>query len=68
MIVRHVLLDHVSQMALAEEDEMVQTLVFDRFDKPLGVGIAVRTSGRGLDAFDACRPISCRGPRHAASR
>ena len=35
-------------MPLAEEDEVTQTLVLDRFDKPLRVGIAVWAPRRAL--------------------
>ena len=35
MIVGHKFLDDVPEMSLAEKDEVIQTLVFDGFDKPL---------------------------------
>jgi hypothetical protein len=47
-----VLLDHVSKMPLAEEDEVPQTLGFDWFNKSLCVRIAVRASGRNLHALN----------------
>ena len=38
-------------MALAEEDEVAQALVFDGSDEALRVGIAFWALGRNLDAF-----------------
>src|ERR1035437_3296207 len=49
-VVGHELPDHVPQMSLAEEDELVETLVFDRLHEPLGVGIAIRTARWDLPA------------------
>jgi hypothetical protein len=43
MIVGHEFLDDLAQVPLAEEDEMVQALVFDGFDKPLRMQVALRT-------------------------
>jgi hypothetical protein len=40
-IVLNKLLDHVAQMAFAEEDELVETLVLDGFHRSLGVRIAI---------------------------
>src|SRR5881628_2487027 len=42
-------------MLLAEEDEVVQALVLDRFHEPLRVRIAVRAPGWDLHAGDAPR-------------
>jgi hypothetical protein len=39
VIVLNELLDHVAQMAFAEEDELVETLVPDCFHKSLGVAM-----------------------------
>ena len=35
MVVGHEFLDDVAEMSLSEKDEVIQTLVFDGFDKPL---------------------------------
>ena len=52
-VVGHEVLDHVPQVTLAEDDEVVQTLGTDRFHKPLRVRIAVRALCRNRHALHA---------------
>ena len=54
-VVCHELLHHVSQMALAEEDEVIQALMLDGLHESLGVWIAVWTLRRDLHAPDPFR-------------
>jgi len=56
MIVGHKFLDDVPEMSLAEKDEVIQTLVFDGFDKPLRMRVAVRALRRDPHALHALLP------------
>ena len=53
VVVRDVLADESAQMALAERDDTVETLLFDRPDKPFGVGVEIGTLRRQSDGLDA---------------
>ena len=55
-VVSHEFLEHVAQMPLAEEDEVIQTLVLDRLHEPLRVRIAVGALRGDLHALHAPRP------------
>ena len=48
-------LDQVAQMSLAEDDEVIETLVLDGFYKALRVWIAIWTLRRNLHALHASR-------------
>ena len=39
MVVFYVLVDETTQMPLAERDHACETLLFDRPDEPLGIGV-----------------------------
>ena len=54
-IVLHEFRDHMAQMTLPEEDELIQALVPDRLHEPLRVWVAVGTLRRRLHAGNAAR-------------
>jgi hypothetical protein len=54
-IVLNEFLDQVAQMSLAEDDEVIETLVLDGFYKALRVWIAIWTLRRNLHALHASR-------------
>ena len=41
MVVFYVLVDETTQMPLAERDHACETLLFDRPDEPLGIGVEI---------------------------
>ena len=53
VIVSGVLASRFSQRPLAEEDHSIETLILDRPDEPLGVGVQVGRTVRQADDFDA---------------
>ena len=46
MVVFYVLVDETTQMPLAERDHACETLLFDRPDEPLGIGVEIGTLRR----------------------
>ena len=46
MVVFYVLVDETTQMPLAERDHACETLLFDRPDEPLGIGVGIGTLRR----------------------
>ena len=60
MVVFYVLVDETTQMSLAERDHACETLLFDRPDEPLGIGVEI---GRWC-AVTSVR----RGPGHRDGR
>ena len=50
MVVFYVLVDETTQMPLAERDHACETLLFDRPDEPLGIGVEIGTL-RGFGAW-----------------
>ncbi len=53
MVMGQVLSDHMTQHALAEDDNLVETLLLDGSDEALGEGIQVGRLRRQLDRFHA---------------
>ena len=45
-------------MPLAERDDAMETLLFDRPDEPLGVGVEIRTLRRQPDRPDTAAALS----------
>ena len=45
MVMLDVLVDDEAQMTLAEWDDSIETLLLDRPDEPLGIGIEIGTGG-----------------------
>jgi hypothetical protein len=62
-------LDDVSEMSLAEKDEVIQALGFDGFDKTLRMRVAVRALRRNPHALHGRRafPGEARSPVGGAS-
>ena len=46
MVMLDVLVDDEAQMPLAERDDAMEALFFDRPDEPLGIGVEIRTLRR----------------------
>ena len=69
MVVGDEFRDRSSMMALAERNQAVQTLLFDRADEPFGVGVGI---GCPIGCLDDANPASCKRARtallHLASR
>ena len=59
MIVGHEFLDDVSEMSLAEKDEVIQALASDGFHKPLRMRVAVRALRRNPHALHPSLPQDC---------
>ena len=49
MVMLDVLVDDEAQMSLAERDDTMDALFFDRQDEPLGIGVEIRTLRRQPD-------------------
>ena len=49
MVVLDVLVDEEAQMPLAERDDTMEALLFDRPDEPLGIGVEIRAFRRQPD-------------------
>ena len=52
MVVFYVLVDETTQMPLAERDHACETLLFDRPDEPLGIGVEIGTLRRETGRLD----------------
>ena len=55
VVVLEILGQDAAQMALTENDHVIEALATYRADQPLHVGILPRTAVRGLDIFDTER-------------
>ena len=53
MVMLDVLVDDEAQMTLAEWDDSIETLLLDRPDEPLGIGIEIGTLRRKSDRLNA---------------
>ena len=65
MVVFYVLVDETTQMPLAERDHACETLLFDRPDEPLGIGVEIGTLRRQPNRLNGIvrltlRPAQCR--------
>ena len=60
MVVFYVLVDETTQMPLAERDHACETLLFDRPDEPLGIGVEIGTLPRARRHA----PDRAQEPRH----
>ena len=49
LVMLDVLVDDEAQMPLAERDDTMEALFFDRPDEPLGIGVEIRTLRRQPD-------------------
>ena len=49
MVMLDVLVDDEAQMPLAERDDTMEALLFDRPDEPLGIGVEIRALRRQPD-------------------
>ena len=64
MVMLDVLVDDEAQMPLAERDDTMEALFFDRPDEPLGIGVEIRTLRRQPDwpNIATCQDLAT-GPR-----
>ena len=64
MVMLDVLVNDEAQMPLAERDDAMETLLFDRPDEPLGIGVEIRALRRQPDRLNiATRQDLAKDPR-----
>jgi hypothetical protein len=51
MVIRNIRGEHVPEMSLVEDDDMIEHITTDTPDEPLAVGILPRAVGRNIDLF-----------------